>query len=171
MEKVFKIDGQWVFCEDGYPVEESNNTQIFDSFQPIAISDSIHAQMYVLGHNGKYGIYTLDNCYWQGGPGKYYNPTKEAFPFDEILLSRREEGICHAEFCIWDKWGIEKIVVYVNDDKVEDFQNIYTSTKRKTVVPCKYGTLKEAQPQIPTWTDFRERSDNFVWDELPDGLK
>ena len=165
MYRVFRIDNQWVFFEDGYPFEESNNSQVFDSFQSIAITDSMHARMCVLGHNGKYGIYTLDDCYGYGGSGKYFNPTKDAFPYDEILLSRMKHGICYAACRIGNKWGIEKIVDggYLCTNEV--FTNTYSATKRRTVVPCKFDSLEAAQSQIISWHDFRERPNSFVWCE------
>ena len=159
MEKVFNIDGQWVYCEYGYPFEGSNNFQCFDSINYIGITDSVHAQMCVLGHNGKFGIFTLNDCYGFGGPGKYFNPTKDAFPYDEVLLHQIEYGICYAAFRIGDKWGIEKIVDVEYD--YENFTHNYTSTRRRTVVPCEFDSLKAAQSQIISWHDFREESHGY----------
>lgn len=156
MEKVFNIDGQWVFCDYERPAEGSNNTQVVDTKKFIGISDQGVPQVLILGHNGKYGIYTLDGCYGQSGSGKYFNPTDEAFPYDEVLLHQIEYGICYAAFRIGDKWGIEKIVD--GGTILDKYTYNYTSTKRKTVVPCEFNSLKAAQSQIISWHDFREQS-------------
>ena len=161
MEQVFKIEGQWVYCEYERPVEGSNNTQVYDTIKAIYITDQGVPQVCILGHNGKFGIYTLNNCYGQSGPGKYFNPTKDAFPYDEVLIHQREYGICYAAFRIGDKWGIEKIVD--REFNFENFTHNYTSTKRKTVVPFKFNSLEAAQSQFISWHDFREQSLGFLW--------
>ena len=136
MRRVYQTEKQWEFHEDGVP--ENIEWVAFDDIKFIPITDRVHAQLCIPSHNGKFGIYTLDTCKFFGGPGKYCNPTKEALPYDEILLSNRIDGICHAAFRIGEKWGIDT----------------YGLTKRMILVPCEHESLESAQLQIIKWGDI-----------------
>ena len=152
MKRVYQTGKQWEFHEDGVP--ENIEWVAFDDIKFIPITDRVHAQLCIPSHNGKFGIYTLDTCKFFGGPGKYCNPTKEALPYDEILLSNRIDGICFAAFRIGDKWGIEKIVDVDYVNPAEDFPYTYGLTKRMIFVPCEHDTLESAQLQIINWGDI-----------------
>jgi hypothetical protein len=180
MKRVYQTGKQWEFHEEGVPesvewvvktlgftmeefnampegdAEDFSNTQVVDTIKFIPISDRVHAQLCVLEHQGKFGVYTLDTCKFFGGPGKYFSPSKEAFPYDEILLSNRIDGICYVAFRIEGKWGIEKIVDvdYVNPAEV--FTNSYGLTKRRMYVPCEYDTVQSAQLQIINWSNISD---------------
>lgn len=178
MKRVYLTGKHWEFHEEGLPesVEwvvktlgftleefealpegdknddaEFSNTLIIDSIKFFPITDRVHAQLCILTRKGKYGLYTLDTCKCFGGPGKYISPTVEAFPYDEIFLSNRTEGICYAACRIAGKWGIEKIVDtdYVNPG--EKFDNCYGLTKRRIVVPYENDTLESAQSKLLPW--------------------
>ena len=175
MKRVFKIGEQWEFHEEGVPEElewviktfgftmeefyalpegdadDLSNAQVIDTMKFIPISSRVHAQLCVLEHKGKFGVYTLDTCKFFGGPGKYLNPSKEAFPYDEILLSNMIDGICYVAFRIDGKWGIEKIVDIDYDNPGEVFTYSYGQTKRRMYAPCKYETLESAQFHIVHW--------------------
>ena len=175
MKRVYQIGKHWEFHEEGLPegvewgmktlgftLEEfealpegdedefSNNLKI-DAFRFLPLTDRVHAQLCILTRKGKYGLYTLDTCKCFGGPGKYISPTDEAFPYDEIFLSNRTEGICYAACSKAGKWGIEKIV---DDDYVnpgEKFNNSYGLTKRRIIVPYENDTLESAQSKLLPW--------------------
>ena len=181
MKRVYQIGKHWEFHEEGLPEsvewvvktlgftleefdalpegdeegnqdeDEFSNTKIIDSIKFLPITDRVHAQMCILSHKGKYGLYVLDTCKYFGGPGKYVCPTDEAFPYDEIFLSNRIEGICYAACRKGDKWGIEKIVDadYVNPS--EQFDNSYGLTKIRIIVPFENDSLESAQSRLIPW--------------------
>lgn len=179
MKTVFLIGKQWEFHEEGLPEsvewvvktlgftmeeynalpegdedqeeENYNNIHTVDSVKFLPITDRIHAQLCILSHKGKYGIYTLDTCKYQGGPGKYVSPTDEAYPYDEFFLSNRIEGVCYAACRKANKWGIEKIVDanYINPN--EQFDNEFELTKRRIVVPYENDSLESAQLRLLPW--------------------
>lgn len=178
MKRVYLTGKHWEFHEEGLPEsvewvvktlgftleefealpegdengdDEFSNTLIIDSIKFFPITDRVHAQLCILARKGKYGLYTLDTCKCFGGPGKYISPTVEAFPYDEIFLSNRTEGICYVACSIAGKWGIEKIVDadYVNPG--EKFDNCYGLTKRRIVVPYENDTLESAQSKLLPW--------------------
>ena len=178
MNRVFKDKEQWVFLEEeikeyiknkvnscGYKTFElllqsksvandNDNQKIVDSLCVIPISSRMHAQLLILGRKGKYGIYTLDDCNYYGGPGKYLNPENEAYPYDEIRISNKMDGICFVAFRKANKWGIEKIVDADYENPDEFFTYTYALTKRMVVVPCKFTSLELAQKQILNWIEL-----------------
>ena len=157
MYKVFRIDNQWIFFEDGYPFEESNNFKYFDSVKYLGITDSIYAQMCVLRCGEKFGIYMLEGCMGMNGPGKYSNPSEDAFPYDEAFLTEWKSGIYYAAFRIGNKWGIERISYSGN---IEDTQDTEGYKMRKIIVPCEFNSLEAAQSQILNWIDLSKAKDH-----------
>lgn len=176
MEKVYRTEKQWEFHEEGLPesfewviktlgftIEEYNalpegdtedfdNVKTVDSVKFLPITDRSNLQLCILEHSGKLGIYTLDTCKGMGGPGKYCNPSTEAFPYDEVLISNKIDGVCFVAFRIDKKWGIEKIVDFGYTNPSEIFPITYGATKRRIVVPCEYDTIETAQSFILKWS-------------------
>ena len=175
MKRVYQTGKQWEFHEEGLPeflewtvktlgftmeeynalpegdAEDFDNARIIDSIKYVPISDRVHAQLCILEHNNKFGIYTLDTCNFFGGPGKYVSPTAEAFPYDEIYISNKTDGICYVACRMADKWGVEKVVDadYVNPGEM--FNHSYGLTKRRLVVPHENDSLEAALSRFMPW--------------------
>lgn len=158
--------GRWEFCdlseirevvysERKTPFDPiTEKTSSFNKIEKIGhvefvnITDSIKIQVAILSNNNKYGVYTLDDCYGICGPGIYVNPEKEAFPYDEVVAYNTLIGFCYITFRIDSKWGVLKIAAADYNNRFENFTEIYSSTKRKIVVPCEYDSLDSARNML-----------------------
>ena len=115
------------------------------------ITDGIKMQLAVVGHNNKYGVYTLDCAYGMGCPGVYINPDAEAYPYDEVVAYETLKGFCFIAVRIANKWGVIKVVDSDYQNKYEHFTHIYGATKRVIVVPCECDSIEVARQRIFAW--------------------
>ena len=99
----------------------------------------------------------LEGCMGMNGPGKYSNPSEDAFPYDEAFLTEWKSGIYYAAFRIGNKWGIERISYSGN---IEDTQDTEGYKMRKIIVPCEFNSLEAAQSQILHWIDLSKAKDH-----------
>ena len=156
---VFKINRDWKYIQDD---EERNSIkpsriESFEALDYIPITDRATAQVCVIQHGKKYGLYITDHTVGFGGPGTWCSPTKEPFPYDEIRYWADPFGEEIGLFAcrVADRWGIIE-VVDGDLETNEKYDAVYLLTKRRVVVPCEYGSLEEAAAQLGTPHEWRE---------------
>ena len=151
--KVIKLGCSWLFIDAPSEIQIKccTESEDFEAVVYVPISDSGKEQVCILRKGNNYGVYTLDHCDCDGGPGTWCNPMANPFPFDEVKYCSfpfdydKEYGVF--AFRIEKKWGIIKVVTDNNKEKgVYDVE--YKSTKRKIVVPCKYTSIEDAELQL-----------------------
>ena len=162
-----KNKGRWEFCDISDMREVffskkpalhnylSDGTSSFEKVEKVenaeyfSITDGFQAQVVVVSNNKKYGVYILDMCYYgMDGPGIYVNPEKEAFPYDEVVAYCTIIGYSYIAFRIGEKWGILKVADIEYENRLENFTEIYSRTKRWVVVPCEYDSLDSARNML-----------------------
>lgn len=162
-----KNKGRWEFCDLSYMREVffskkptlhnylSDGTSSFEKVEKVenaeyfSITDGFKAQVVVLSNNNNYGVYTLDICYFgMDGPGIYVNPEEEAFPYDEVVAYCTILGYSYIAFRIGEKWGILKVADIEYENRLENFTEIYSRTKRWVMVPCEYNSLDSARNML-----------------------
>lgn len=154
---VYKTQSNWEYIQsDRERMEKTplvKRTASFEALDYIPITDRVTAQVCVIQHGEKYGLYTADHTCGFGGPGTWCNPTDEPFPYDEVLYCVNSfefpapPGLF--AFRVGDRWGI--IEVIDGSCKTNDkYDASYPLTKRRIIVPCEYGSLEEADAQLGT---------------------
>lgn len=155
MGTVYKTQSNWEYIQDDEEREKKTplvkRTASFEALDYIPITDRVTAQVCVIQHGEKYGLYTADHTCGFGGPGTWCSPTKEAFPYDEILYCADMFEKAPALFAcrVADKWGIIEVVDGAEKTNAQ-YDTIYPLTKRRIIVPCEYGSLEEADAQLGT---------------------
>ena len=150
---VFKINRDWRYIQDNEERKSIRFSRVayFEALDYIPITDRVTAQVCVIQHGEKYGLYIADHTVGFGGPGTWCSPTKEPFPYDEIRYCADIINGSTALFACRaaNKWGIIEVVDsrYKTNEKCDA---IYGLTKRRIIVPCEYGCLEEADAQLGT---------------------
>ena len=159
MSLVLKINRNWEYIQsDRERMKKTpSRTASFEALDYIPITDRATAQVCVIRHGNKYGLYLADHTVGFGGPGTWCSPTKEPFPYDEIRYCADliEETPALFACRVADKWGIIEVVDGEMVTNVK-YDAVYGLTKRRVIVPCKFSSLEEAEAQLGTPHEWRE---------------
>lgn len=159
MGTVYKVNRDWKYIQDDEERDSIRFTRLeyFEALEYVFITDRARAQVCVIQHGNKYGLYIADHTVGFGGPGTWCSPTTEPFPYDEIWYWADPFGEEIGLFAcrVADRWGIIE-VVDGDLETNEKYDAVYLLTKRRVVVPCEYGSLEEAAAQLGTPHEWRE---------------
>lgn len=159
MGTVYKVNRDWKYIQDDEERKSMKFSRIepFEALDYIPITDRATAQVCVIQHGEKYGLYIADHTVGFGGPGTWCSPTKEPFPYDEVKCCADLFKETPALFAcrVANKWGIIEVVDIARETN-DKYDAVYGLTKRRVVVPCQFESLEEADAQLGTHHEWSE---------------
>ena len=159
-EFVMKLGCTWQYVEmpSEKELKQCTESEEFDEFTLLNISDINYPEICLIRKEKKYGIYTFDQSIGENGCKTWCTPTQNPFPYDEVkyCVTPDIHDVGFLAFRISNKWGIIKVVARILDTTEGIYDVEYAGTKRRIVVPCQYVALEDAEIQL---------GESFKWEE------
>lgn len=175
MEKDFvcKVNNHWEYIADTEERASKNPVVLIeiDEFFPVFITDRCKAQVLLLRHGNKYGLYTGHHTAGMGGPGTWCNPSTEPFPFDDVRFYAdpfKYNIPALFAFRKGSQWGVIE-VIDGEAETDERYETVYPLTKSRLLHRCRYNSLESLETKMGLqikWGEFGDEKYEFCEDKV-----